>query len=215
MHPWHLRGRTVQLITCGTVQLFFDFLLRPLRRSSFSLISCSARLIFFFLFCSFCQLLLDFSAASCKFGFSAKHDFEPFRDFSSFPCSKLNLPIYHFALICRLCICLLLAERFSFSFSLIPPFVLYLMLFHQLRSGLGSSAPRRPAPHRSAIARGYGAPCSALRCPVAYISCGTKFHELTSGLGSSAPHRPAPHRIAIARSNAAPCSPLRCPAALA
>ena len=25
--PWHLRGRTVQLITCGTVQLFFDFLL--------------------------------------------------------------------------------------------------------------------------------------------------------------------------------------------
>ena len=26
VHPWHLRGRTVQL-TCGTVQLFFDFLL--------------------------------------------------------------------------------------------------------------------------------------------------------------------------------------------
>ena len=26
MHPWHLRGRTIQL-TCGTVQLFFDFLL--------------------------------------------------------------------------------------------------------------------------------------------------------------------------------------------
>ena len=26
VHPWHLRRRTVQL-TCGTVQLFFDFLL--------------------------------------------------------------------------------------------------------------------------------------------------------------------------------------------
>ena len=28
VHPWHLRGRTAQL-TCGTVQLFFDFLLIP------------------------------------------------------------------------------------------------------------------------------------------------------------------------------------------
>ena len=27
--PRHLRGRTVWLITCGTVQLFFDFLLHP------------------------------------------------------------------------------------------------------------------------------------------------------------------------------------------
>ena len=25
--PWHLRGRTGQLITCGTVQLFFNFVL--------------------------------------------------------------------------------------------------------------------------------------------------------------------------------------------
>ena len=88
---------------------------------------------------------------------------------------------------------------------------MYLTLFHQLRSGLGSSASRRPAPHRSAIARSYGAPCSALRFPVAYICCGTKFHQLTSGLGSSGPHRPAPHRSVIARSSAGPCSALRCP----
>ena len=49
-------------ITCGTVQLFFHVLLR--------------------LFCSCCQLFLDFSAASCKFVFSAnQYDFELFRDF--------------------------------------------------------------------------------------------------------------------------------------
>ena len=61
VHPWHFRGRT----TCGTVQLFFGFLIG---------LCC-------FCFCSFCQLFLDLSAASCKFGFSAKHDFEPFRDY--------------------------------------------------------------------------------------------------------------------------------------
>ena len=39
--------------------------------------------------------------------------------------------------------------------------------FRQLRSGLGSSASHRPAPHRSAIARSNAAPCSALRRPAA------------------------------------------------
>ena len=45
-------------------------------------------------------------------------------------------------------------------------FVMYLT-FHQLRSGLGSSAPRRPAPHRSAKAHSNAALCSALRYPAA------------------------------------------------
>ena len=49
-------------------------------------------------------------------------------------------------------------------------FVLYLTKFHQLRSGLGSSAPHRPAPHRSGIAHSNAAPCSALRCPAAQLS---------------------------------------------
>ena len=65
-----------------------------------------------------------------------------------------------------------MVERSSFSFLLIPTmvFVLYLTKFHQLRSGLRSSAPHRPAPHRSAIAHSNGAPCSALRCPAAQLS---------------------------------------------
>ena len=96
--PWHLRGRTVQLITCGTVQLFFDFLLR---------------LISFFLFCSFCIFFLFFllvlPVASWLFScFLQNLVFLPntvlnlFAIFSSFSCSKLNfLP---FPVICRLCI---------------------------------------------------------------------------------------------------------------
>ena len=107
VHPWHLRGRTVQL-SCGTVQLFFGFLLG----------------LIVLYFCSFCQLFLDLSAASCKFVFSANTIFNFFAIFSS----------YHFPLICRLCI--LVAERSSFSFSLIHTmvFVLYLTKFHQLHT---------------------------------------------------------------------------------
>ena len=33
--PWRLRGRTVQLTICGTVQLFFDFLLHLHKLSTF------------------------------------------------------------------------------------------------------------------------------------------------------------------------------------
>ena len=47
---------------------------------------------------------------------------------------------------------------------------MYLTKFHQLRSGLGSSAPHRPAPHRSAIAHSNAAPRSAPRCPAAQLS---------------------------------------------
>ena len=83
-------------------------------RSSFSLISCSARLIimffysacfasYFFLFCSFCQLFFFYSArfASCFLTFQllpANLVFLPntilnlFAIFSSFLCSKLNFP---------------------------------------------------------------------------------------------------------------------------
>ena len=42
--------------------------------------------------------------------------------------------------------------------------------FCQLRSGLGSSAPHRPALHRSTITRSNAAPCSALRCPAAALA---------------------------------------------
>ena len=38
------------------------------------------------------------------------------------------------------------------------------------RSGLGSSAPHRPAPNRGVIALSNKAPCSALRCPAAQLS---------------------------------------------
>ena len=41
-------------------------------------------------FCSFCQLFFDFSAASCKFSFSAKTILNLFAVFSSFLSSKLN-----------------------------------------------------------------------------------------------------------------------------
>ena len=63
----------------------------PAEQSSFSLISCSAIL---FCFCSFCQLSLDFSVASCKFGFSAHTILNLFAIFSSFLYRKLNfLPV--------------------------------------------------------------------------------------------------------------------------
>ena len=45
---------------------------------------------YYFCFCSFCKLFLDFSAASCKFVFSADTILNFFAIFSSFLCSKLN-----------------------------------------------------------------------------------------------------------------------------
>ena len=80
---WHLPGISggptstpPPCITCGTVQLFFCFLLS----------------LYCFCFCSFCQLFLGFSAAYCKFGFSANAILNLSAIFSSFLSSKLNLP---------------------------------------------------------------------------------------------------------------------------
>ena len=55
-------------------------------RSSFSLFSRSALIVF--CFCSFCQLSLDLSAASCKFGFSANTVLNLFASISSCLFSK-------------------------------------------------------------------------------------------------------------------------------
>ena len=63
----------------------------------------------------------------------------------------------------------MLAQRSSFIFLRFPPFVLYSTKSHQLTPGLGSSALRHLVPHRSAIAHGSTAPCSALRCPAALL----------------------------------------------
>ena len=60
MHPWHLRGRTVQL--------FFDLLL----------------CLIIFVFARFASCFFYFSAASCKFGSSADTILNSFAIFSSF-----------------------------------------------------------------------------------------------------------------------------------
>ena len=46
--PWHLRGRTGQLITCGTVQLFFDFLLHLIYLCYKYIVRAQQKIHFFF-----------------------------------------------------------------------------------------------------------------------------------------------------------------------
>ena len=98
MLPWHLRGRTVQVITCGTVQLFFDFLLRP--PCYYFLLFCSfcqfffcillVLPVFFFYSARFARCFLTFQLLPANLVFLPNTILNLFAIFSSFLCSKLN-----------------------------------------------------------------------------------------------------------------------------
>ena len=137
--------------------------LRPLLagRSRFSMVCCSALL---YCFCSFCQLFLDSSAASCKFGFSANTILNFSRFFLPFRALIVSWTSYHLPLICRLCItCGTVQLQLFFDFH---------HLFHQILAEISVwliiSAQLRLAPHCSAIAQQRSAvQCRALRRPAA------------------------------------------------
>ena len=146
--------------SCGTVQLFFDFLLH---------------LIIF--------IFARFSSCFWTWLLSSNLVFLP-KTFSNFFAMFIFTFVQNVELptICRYFVaCALLAERSSFSFSLIPSCTLFFVharsfiVSAEISAWLMISAQLRPALHRSALAQQRSAvQCRVLRCVVRHcvMLCG-------------------------------------------